>query len=167
MAAQARLEPGAGRPGSGLAAQRGELAPEVGAGVGVALPAPAGARGVAVATGSLAPERLVREVGAKPVESDARQWLRGVAEVGQRLLEQRDVGGGLLVRVARSIDRVEAVEAATDGSEALARRLGEIVERPLELRVRNRRSSRARAAKSSSGGASSRSRAQTSVSFAR
>jgi len=70
MPAQAPLEPRAGL--AALAAQRGKLPPEVRTRIGIALDAPAGPGRAAAAAAALDPERLVREVGAEPVEADPR-----------------------------------------------------------------------------------------------
>ena len=118
VAAQALLEPRPRWSRAWLAAQGGELAPEVGPWVGVSLDAPAGAARAAAAASALDPERLVREIGAEPVQADARERPRRVVEVAEGLLEELDVGGRLLVRVTRRVDRVDPVEAAADRREA-------------------------------------------------
>src|SRR5215218_674220 len=101
VAAQALLEPRARITRTRLAAQRGELAPEVGAGVGVAHRAPAGAAGPAAAPRALDAEPLVREVGAEPVDPDPGEVLDSVVGILEGTLEVCDIGLGLLVRVAR------------------------------------------------------------------
>ena len=120
MTAQARLEPRPRLARASLAPQGGQLAPEVRTRVGVTLRAPAGAPCTASATRTLEPERIVREVGAEPVQPDACEVLLGVVRVGESEVEVVGVGEALLVRIARRVDRVEAVEAAPDRGEAPA-----------------------------------------------
>ena len=62
----------------------------------------------------------MREVGAEPVQPDACEVLLGVVRVGESEVEVVGVGEALLVRIARRVDRVEAVEAAPDRGEAPA-----------------------------------------------
>src|SRR5207237_10494129 len=93
-----------------LAAQRGQFRREVGAWVGIALDAPAGPARCAAAAAALDAERLVREVGAEPVEADLRQLAGGGTRLGQRAFQIRDVRGRLLVGGARRVDGVPTVK---------------------------------------------------------
>src|SRR3954451_22732232 len=116
------LEPGAGRTRAVLPAERGELVPEIRADIGVAECRPGGTRSVAPTPGELDAEGLVSEIRAEPVEADACERPRGqpglfCAQVLQCLLEAGDVGGGLLVRIARALACVEPVQPAADRGE--------------------------------------------------
>src|SRR5207237_643759 len=71
MPLQALFEPRPGLARAGLAAERRQLLPEVGADVRVAERGPAGAGRVPAAAAPFDRERLVREVGAEPVQPDA------------------------------------------------------------------------------------------------
>src|SRR5438067_13253918 len=54
-------------------AKRRQLVPEVGPGIRISLSSPAGARRVRTATRQLECERLPAEVGAEPIQADARE----------------------------------------------------------------------------------------------
>ena len=157
------LEPRARLARARLAAERGELAPEVGAWIGVGHRAPAGAARPPAAAAALDPEGLVRQVGAEPVDAHAREVALGVGGILERALEVLDVVGRLLMRVARGVDRVQPVEAAAESRETLA---GVASERSPAAQTPCFASSRTRGAKSMRGSSSS-SRPQSSVSFAR
>ena len=116
------LEPGPGRPCTGFSAERGELVPEIRADIGIAQRRPGGTRSVTPASRELDAECLVSEIGAEPVEAYARERPRrepglAGAQVLQCLPEASDVGGRLLVRIARALSCVQAVQSTTDRRE--------------------------------------------------
>ena len=113
---------GPGRTRTAFPAERGELVPEIRADIGVAQCRPGGTWSVTPTSSELDAERLVSEIGAEPVEADACERPRGEpglagAQVLLCLLEASDVGGRLLVRIARALACVEAVQPTTDRCE--------------------------------------------------
>src|SRR5690349_21825796 len=125
MPLDALADPGTGRPGLAFAAQARDLVPQVRPDVGIAERGPAGAWGVATTARAFDAERVAAEIGAEPVEADARQRRRRPAfapatELRERDLEVSHVRGRLLVRVARRLSRVEPVQPASNGGEVLA-----------------------------------------------